>query len=381
MSLHDAPDEGLHDDELRRRYQALPPDLPSADTDAAILAAARRAVGAGPRRIRTGLWTGGLATAATVTLMVALLLPSWRSGELAEQVAVAPPAAPTLPAPAAPDRAPEAAAPAVAEAAPAKPAPDRMALPPRPPAAAPVAAAPPLPLPVAAEVSAPDEGVERSAAMAAQEAAQVAREAAARQREAATVARDEAARAAEKARPRLMAPPPPTGAVAQSPARADSGEAATFMGAPKSIVLPAPAPAATAEAPVAPAPAEALAADDAARRMPAAATSFSYDGALLQGLYRPALGWLTTGPEADRPGREAERDLLRQLLASGEALRCRGDGPPSAQRLCLLLQRHAAGRPVSGDDLAALAEALRHEGREPLPLLQALRRLLDGPPP
>lgn len=373
MSLHDAPEDDLHDAELRRRYRALPPELPSADTDAAILAAARRAVVAGPRRARTGLWTGGLATAATVTLMVALLVPHWRSGELAEQVAVAPPAAPAPP-PSAPVSAPSPTD-DVAERAAA----DTGAAPASEPAAI-----------------APAQRVDAQAQQAAL-AARAARDAAAGQREiaatatatATAAAQREAARYAERARarPLLMAPPPAPPVVSaelDAVKRADSSEPSPFMAAPKSIARPSPAPLAGAAAPAAPLPAspasdtQAHAKEESERLAAPAGQPFSYDAALLQGLYRPALGWLVSGPEADVPGREAERDLLRQLLEPGAALRCRDEGPASAQRLCLLLHRHAAGMALTEDDIAAFAEALRRDGREPLPLVQTLRRLRAG---
>ncbi len=389
MSLHDAPEDDLHDAELRRRYRALPPELPSAGTDAAILAAARRAVVAGPRRARTGLWTGGLATAATVTLMVALLVPHWRSGELAEQVAVAPPAAPARPS-SAPVSAPSPAD-DVAERAAAVPATADTAAAPAPAAPGQAGSLRRQPAPASEPAAiAPAQRVDAQAQQAAL-AARAARDAAAGQREiaATAAAQREAARHAERARarPLLMAPPPAPPVVSaelDAVKRADSGEPSPFMAAPKSIARQSPAPLAGAAAPAAPLPAspasdtQAHAKEESERLAAPAGQPFSYDAALLQGLYRPALGWLVSGPEADVPGREAERDLLRQMLEPGAALRCRDEGPASAQRLCLLLHRHAAGMALTEDDIAAFAEALRRDGREPLPLVQTLRRLRAG---
>lgn len=63
------------DDALRARYQALPKDEPSADIDAAVRAAARRAVGAGPGTRRGApRWAMPVATAAVLVLAVGVVM-------------------------------------------------------------------------------------------------------------------------------------------------------------------------------------------------------------------------------------------------------------------------------------------------------------------
>lgn len=66
-------DKDLHDPELSRLYKELPPLTPRPETDAEILAAARRAVHAGPRRRWIG-WSSGMATAAGLVLVVGVLV-------------------------------------------------------------------------------------------------------------------------------------------------------------------------------------------------------------------------------------------------------------------------------------------------------------------
>jgi hypothetical protein len=76
MSDHD---DDLHDPDIRALYRKLPAETPSDATDAAIKAAARRAVGAGPQK--SG-WTAGrksaLATAAMLVLTVGLVVQMQR---------------------------------------------------------------------------------------------------------------------------------------------------------------------------------------------------------------------------------------------------------------------------------------------------------------
>ena len=61
------------DDKLSRRYRELPREEPSADLDAAILAASRRAVGAGPRA-RKSSWMVPTSIAAVLVLGVGVSL-------------------------------------------------------------------------------------------------------------------------------------------------------------------------------------------------------------------------------------------------------------------------------------------------------------------
>lgn len=89
------PDD-WHDEALSRLYRQMPELTPDPATDAKILAAARRAVGAGPRRFRP--WLGGLATAAVVVLAVTLRLEATRPGLATAAPEAAPAAASTAPA-------------------------------------------------------------------------------------------------------------------------------------------------------------------------------------------------------------------------------------------------------------------------------------------
>lgn len=100
---HDDSDHDLHDPLLRRLYRELPDEAPSADTDARVRAAARRAVGAGPRRRGTffgARWETLGASAAALMLGVALTV-QWRVQEpeqLEEAITVAPAAGARSPA-------------------------------------------------------------------------------------------------------------------------------------------------------------------------------------------------------------------------------------------------------------------------------------------
>ncbi|MFN3587161.1 MAG: hypothetical protein ACK4UT_06635 [Moraxellaceae bacterium] len=312
------PEDDLHDAALRARYRALAPETPAPATDAAILAAARAAAGK-PTRWRQRRWLGGLATAASLLLVVALLLQSQHRGELHGELALTPPPMPAA------ETAPSASAPATNPA----PAPVITQERQREPAVAvsrpPLAAAPatvddaatppssPPPSPATASDGPPSADVATSAERHA------------------------------------IAAPRPAVEATESALRADQGAAPP----------PAAAPALRAGA----RPAPSLLPDEAA-----------YQRALQAGDYAAALRRL---PEA--ADREAERDLLRQLLTPGAPLRCHGmPAPASAQALCRLLQHHAAGHALDEAAVADWIETLRQEGRDSAALVQALRRL---PPP
>lgn len=345
------PDD-IRDEELSRRYRALPPELPHADTDAAIQAAARQAIAAGKHRPRVMMIYSGLAMAASVVLVVALMLPSWRSGELQERVAVDVASAPAALPPVAPaDTAPAEQAVAVAES-PASPTLRKKvdvqevqrgqvmqpAAPLQEMAAADaseqdaelagamptVAAAPPASMPVPAAVPAP---LDRS--MEAERREAVAKEAVAK----------EAMTGSLKAR--MVDRAGAENAVSQ-PARAAATEAATVSAVP--TVAPA---------------------------------TDSLGTLLLAGRHAEALALLQTGDRAADPALDSRRDLLRQLLAGADkALQCRPQaGPASAQALCRLLQRYQASHVVPADQLVLLRQALQAEGHDAQPWLQVVARL------
>lgn len=344
------PDD-IRDEELSRRYRALPPELPHADTDAAIQAAARQAIAASKHKPRVMMFYSGLAMAASVVLVVALMLPSWRSGELQERVAVDVASAPAVLPPAAPsDTAPAdtvLAEPAVAVAgSPASPALRKKAdvqavqqaqgaqpaAPLQEMAAADaseqdaalagamptVAAAPPAFMPVPAAAPAP---VDRPMETERREA--VAKEAVARKE----VADSLKARTADRAG---------AGNVASQQARAAATEASA-----------------------------------------AAPATESLDALLLAGRHAEALTLLQTGDRAADPALDSRRDLLRQLLTGADkALQCRPEaGPASAQALCRLLQRYQASHVVPADQLVLLRQALQAEGQDAQPWLQVVARL------
>lgn len=360
------PDD-IRDEELSRRYRALPPELPHADTDAAIQAAARQAIAAGKHKPRVTMFYSGLAMAASVVLVVALMLPSWRSGELQERVAVdvasapaaLPPDAPADTAPA--DTAPSDTAPAntvLAEQAvavagspvaptlrkktdvqavqqaqgaqPAAPLQEAVvadaseqdaelagAMPT-------VAAAPPASMPVPAAAPAP---VDRF--MEAERRETVAKEAVTKKEMTDSLK----ARMADRTRAKN---------VASQQARAAATEAATVSAVP--TVAPA---------------------------------TDSLDALLLAGRHAEALTLLQTGDRAADPALDSRRDLLRQLLAGADkALQCRPQaGPASAQALCRLLQRYQASHVVPADQLVLLRQALQAEGQDARPWLQVVARL------
>lgn len=339
------PDD-IRDEELSRRYRALPPELPHADTDAAIQAAARQAIAAGKHRPRVMMFYSGLAMAASVVLVVALMLPSWRSGELQERVAVDVASAPAALPPVAPaDTAPAEQAVAVAES-PASPTLRKKvdvqevqrgqvmqpAAPLQEMAAADaseqdaelagamptVAAAPPASMPVPAAVPAP---LDRS--MEAERREAVAKEAVAKE----AMTDSLKARTADRAR-------------AENAVSQQAREAAT--------AAPTVAPA-----------------------------TDSLDALLLAGRHAEALALLQAGDRAADPALDSRRDLLRQLLAGADkALQCRPQtGPTSAQALCRLLQRYQASHVVPADQLVLLRQALQAEGHDAQPWLQVVARL------
>lgn len=345
------PDD-IRDEELSRRYRALPPELPHADTDAAIQAAARQAIAAGKHKPRVTMFYSGLAMAASVVLVVALMLPSWRSGELQERVAVDVASAPAaLPPDASADTAPVEQDVAVADS-PVSPALRKKAdvqavqrgqvMQPAVPlqeavvadaseqdaelagAMPTVAAAPPASMPVPAAVPAP---LDRS--MEAERRETVAKEAVAK----AEMADSLKARMADRAG---------AGNVASQQARAAATEAPTVT------ATPAVAPA-----------------------------KEGLDALLLAGRHADALTLLQTGDRAADPALDSRRDLLRQLLAGADkALRCRPEaGPASAQALCRLLQRYQASHVVPADQLVLLRQALQAEGLDAQPWLQVVARL------
>lgn len=341
------PDD-IRDEELSRRYRALPPELPHADTDAAIQAAARQAIAAGKHRPRVMMFYSGLAMAASVVLVVALMLPSWRSGELQERVAVdvasapavLPPVAPADTAPADTVPAEQAVAVAGSPVAPAlRKKTDVQAVQQAQPAAPlqemaaadaseqdaelagtmpTVAAAPPASMPAPAAAPAP---LDRS--MEAERREAVAKEAVARKE----VADSLKARTADRAG---------AGNVASQQARAAATEASA-----------------------------------------AAPATESLDALLLAGRHAEALTLLQTGNRAADPALDSRRDLLRQLLAGADkALQCRPEaGPASAQALCRLLQRYQASHVVPADQLVLLRQALQAEGQDAQPWLQVVARL------
>lgn len=360
--MSDGPDDHndqhrdeLHDEELSRRYRTLPVELPHPDTDAVIQAAARQALAEAKRKPRAAAFYSGLAMAASVTLVMAVLLPSWRSGRLHEEVAVQAPAPITV--------APEVTGAVVAPAAPDVPS---------PPVATPTA-----PVQASARLApqAPPARTQEARALAPQRQGTAARPAIA----AAPPA--EAAAAFDVPQVRAVAPALASPAAAAVPmvAEEDAKQEAAGAPAPASAEREAVADRAREETVVrqkarmamAPAPKQALATDDL----------------LLAGRYAEALAALQTGTVATDSSFDSRRDLLRQLLpGEAKALQCQaGTGPASAQALCRLLQQYQAvqqgraERRVLGAAQEALRQALQAEGRDPAPLLQAIADLPGAP--
>lgn len=361
--MSDGPDN-FRDEELSRRYRALPAELPHPDTDAAIQAAARQALDGARRRPRSTAFYGGLAMAASVTLMMAVLLPSWRSGELQEQVAVQAPQQPVESADLMQDAPAEVAAAAPATpviGAPAAPAPAKRAR----VATEPVAK--PLTVPVTelaegsatASVTEPatgmaDRAAAASAPMAAPMAEADAENAVGQLARQATVAAEAKAEAREQ--------------VADS-ARAERSLSQKARRAMAPAAAPAPAVA------MAPMPAQETPAPELERMV--AAT----DALLLSGRYAEALARLQVGPVAADAALDSRRDLLR-LLVPGESrvLQCTAAaGPASAQALCRLLQQYQAVQRVPAAVKDAVRQALLGEGSDPAPLLHAIADLPEAP--
>lgn len=339
------PDD-IRDEELSRRYRALPPELPHADTDAAIQAAARQAIAAGKHKPRVMMFYSGLAMAASVVLVVALMVPSWRSGELQERVAVDVASAPA-------------------------------ALPP-------VAPADTAPVEQDVAVAAPQAPQTLRKKMDVQEVqtAQGAQPDAPLQEMAAADAsgQDDAF---DGAMPTVAAPPVsmPVPAAAPEPAskpmEAERREAVAKEAMAGSLKARM-ADRAHAENVVSQQARETAAAAPTVSAAPTAAPATdSLDALLLAGRHAEALALLQAGDRAVDPALDSRRDLLRQLLAGADkALQCRSEaGPASAQALCRLLQRYQASHVVPADQLVLLRQALQAEGHDAQPWLQVVARL------
>lgn len=360
------PDD-LRDAELSRRYRALSPELPRPDTDAAIRAAARDAVTARPRHVRPGALYGGLAMAASVTLMVAILLPSWRSGELHEQVAVRSSAAPAASADEAPlaerSRATmtdEVPGPALQEGRMASPSPIK-------------ALSRPADVDTDADVDA--DALRRRTAPAAATAASVPTPVAAGDivKEAAT-----AGGAPSPATPPAGVVPAPV-ETSPSPPRAAEEMASSEWSGPGDRT---PAGEAQKALSAAVAKRERMARQQADMARPQAAPARAEDAGALDALmlsahYGDALALLRAGAAAGDPSLASRRDLLRQLLPDEDkALTCRVDaGPASSRRLCALLGAYQRGEVPDEGLRDAFRQALLDEGADPVPWLQAVSRL------
>lgn len=336
----DDPRDELHDAELSRRYRALPNELPHPDTDAAIQAAARQALAGVKRKPRSAAFYGGLAMAASVTLVVAVLLPSWRNGQWQVRVAAREPAEIV----AAPVPVQEAVVPAL----PTGPTRPREA----PIAAAPTAAVPALERAMQARVATAGQPTPAEVGSAASEQALS---------KAATPMLQESRLAEADARPEAVAADAQAGAGREE--RADHArEQTVFRQQARTLMAPPSAPAAK----------------------PVLMTN---DALLLAGRYADALAALQTGAAATDASLDSRRDLLRQLLPNeAKALQCQaGTGPDSARALCRLLQQYQAvqqgraDRSVLAASQAALQQALQAEGHHPVPLMHAIADLLEEP--
>lgn len=371
------PDD-LRDAELSRRYRALSPELPHPDTDAAIRSAARDAVTARPRRVSPGALYGGLAMAASVTLMVALLLPSWRSGELREQVAVRSPApsAADPPGPVAAGRSPRAGVDdalrtdrfrvtaAADTPSPTLPAPRRA-----PPPLA-VALSPPAASGTTRGEDVAMEGVRSAVATASAPA------------EASTLAPAPAeASDVVQALPAAGAMPAPA---SPPPREAPAASALDDMASRERDVRADRARAGEAQkaASALPAARERRVRPEADSKPLQAAPPWADETASLDALvraarYRDALALLQASAATADPALASRRDLLRQLLPDEDkALTCGADvGPASSRRLCALLRAYQRGE-APGEELRdAFRQALLDEGTDPAPWLQAVSRL------
>ncbi|HCT40714.1 MAG TPA: hypothetical protein DF427_05985 [Moraxellaceae bacterium] len=336
------PDD-IRDEELSRRYRALPPELPHADTDAAIQAAARQAIAAGKHKPRVMMFYSGLAMAASVVLVVALMLPSWRSGELQERVAVDVASAPA----ALPPVAPADTAPVEQDVA----------------VAAPQA---PQTLSKRADVQEVEkaQGAQPDAPLQEMAAAD-----ASGQDDAFAGAMPTVAAAPPASMPVPAAAPAPAG----KPMEAERREAVAKEAMAGSLKARM-ADRARAENVVSQQARETAA---AAPTVSAAPAKDSLDALLLAGRHAEALALLQAGDSAADMALDSRRDLLRQLLAGADkALQCRPEaGPASAQALCRLLQRYQASHVVPADQLVLLRQALQAEGHDAQPWLQVVARL------
>lgn len=353
MNAPDEPRDDFHDDELSRRYRALSPERPHPETDAAIRAAAREAVAMAPRRRHNLTVYGGLAMAASVTLMVAILLPSWRSGVLREEVAVqdAPPA-----------MAPAAESEAVMEEAVSA----RIMESPTTPAGT-------YPHAEVATAGALEEERSPARALNIQRKSEVASMPAPAPAPAAESVSESPVPAAPPAvsKPAVVASAPMpafadadmavAGARAQESRERAMEEQKTQMAARQELL-------ARQKAGLARAPSEAQATAPQANEV---------DALLQDGRYGEALVRLQTGIAAADPALDSRRDLLRQLLpGQNKTLTCRPDsGPASSRTLCSLLAAYQAGRRPTEDAQSALRQALLAEGANPAPWLQAVSRL------
>lgn len=321
MSDHD---DDLHDPDIRALYRKLPTETPSEATDAAIKAAARRAVGAGPQKSGwTAARKSALATAAMLVLTVGLVVQMQRQSpeQLREAVSTAiesqkSPGEPTSQADvaakaeaAAPARPPKAEiASAAGNAAKPATAPARTAAPDKktvadapfaPPAAPAEVAAAPAP----AITSADETGTDKLADSRARDEAFAARSTTQRSANAITAP---AAAAAKEERTRIQ-----TYSLAKEKKAAASG------------ALAAP--------PVIPA---------------------DYRSAMINRHYSQALQQLTEGDTPDNRNdinRQLDKDLLLQLTQPGKAPACATLAPASlgdSKPLCDLLTAHASGKPL-----------------------------------
>lgn len=361
---HVDPQDDLRDDELSRRYRALSPELPHPDTDAVIRAAAREAVAARPRRHQNLTMYGGLAMAAAVTLMVAILLPSWRSGVLREEVAVQEAAPVAVPAE------------SLAEES-SRPTTQPGLQPDTQPATqrimeVPVPSADVLHDAVAASAAAPEErglptrssGVQHKAEQAPVPVSAEAETVPEPVVSAAPPVMSKPAVVASDSVPALAEADRAAGAGAQE-SREQVMEEQKAQGVARQE-LAARQKTRLARAPSAVPPAT-LQADDVP----------TLDALLQEGRHAEALVLLQTGTAATDPVLASRRDLLRQLLpGQDKTLTCRPDsGPASSRTLCALLVAYQKGRKPTGEEQDALRLALLAEGVSPAPWLLAVSRL------
>lgn len=345
------PDD-IRDEELSRRYRALPPELPHADTDAAIQAAARQAIAAGKNKPRVMMFYSGLAMAASVVLVVALMLPSWRSGELQERVAVDVASAPA----ALPPVAPADTAPVEQDVA---------------------VAAPQAPQTLRKKMDVQEvqtaQGAQPDAPLQEMAAADVSG-----QDDAFDGAMPTVAAAPPASMPVPVAAPAPVGKPMEAERREVVAKEAVAKKAMAGSLKARMADRARAENAVSQQARETAAAAPTVSAAPTVAPATdSLDALLLAGRHAEALALLQAGDSAADTALDSRRDLLRQLLAGADkALQCRPEaGPASAQALCRLLQRYQTSHVVPADQLVLLRQTLQAEGQDAQPWLQVVARL------